>query len=172
MSDVVLSAAWFFLPTFIANQCPGFAWNLNLPLAKMPVWEKRLGPRKTWGAYYAGPLGALIVLLIQRQFPRINAELGLFDYDKQLGFAVLALGLFPILGDHVKSLIKRLRGKAPGKYWWPWDQTDFAVATIAASAALLTWIGWQRAIIIVALVLIYHPIGNEIAFRLGWRETR
>lgn len=174
MSDAFLSTAWFFLPTFVANQCPGFAWNLNLPLAKMPVWEKRLGPRKTWGAYYAGPLGALVVLLFQRQFPEINGKLGLFDYDGKIGIAVLALGLCPIFGDHIKSLIKRLPPwkKAPGTHWWPWDQTDFAIATIAASAVLLTWIGWQRATIIIALVLVYHPIGNEIAYRLGWRDTR
>jgi len=171
--SITASALWFFFPALFANQCPGFARKLDLWLARVPVCERLLGPGKTWAAYYAGPYGALLILCIQRQFPGVNAQIGLFDYQGRIEplLAIIALGLGPILGDHIKSFIKRWRGKPPGAKWWPWDQLDFVIGVVVASWVLIGWIGWMRIAIIIGFVLVIHPIGNRIGYRLGLRSV-
>src|SRR3989344_8058057 len=146
---LVGSSLWFFLPALFANQCPGFARKLNLLWSKAPVWESGLGPGKTWGAYYVGPLGALFILYVQRQFPTVNTELGLFNYDQALLLPSISLGLGAILGDHVKSFIKRQLEIPPGTKWLP-DRIDFAIGAIIGAIPILGWIGWQRSAIILA----------------------
>lgn len=170
-SLLLSSALWFFLPALFANQCPGFARKLNLRWSKTPVWKYGFGPGKTWGAYYAGPLGAFAVLYIQQQFPSVNARLGLFDYKRDIFLAAVVLGLGAIAGDHVKSFIKRRMNIAPGARWWPWDQTDFAIGAILASTPTIGWIGWQRTAVIILFVLVIHPIGNRIGYWLGLRSV-
>jgi len=170
-SLLLCSALWFFLPALVANQSPGFARKLGLRWSRTPVWERRLGPGKTWGAYYAGPLGAFATLYIQQRFPGINAAIGLFDYDRDIFIAAAALGFGAVLGDHVKSLFKRRRNIAPGARWWPWDQTDFVFGSIAISALTFVWIGWLNTMIIIVFVVCIHPIGNRIGYELGLRDV-
>lgn len=166
-------ALWFFLPAIIANMSPGFARKLRLPLARVPVSERLLGPGKTWGAYYAGPLGALIVIGIEQCFPATNARIGLFDYydGSELACAVIALGLGPILGDHAKSYIKRRRGRPPGSKWWPWDQLDFVLASLFLSFLFVERIRWTHALVIIGAILLGHRFVNWAGYRLGLREV-
>jgi CDP-2,3-bis-(O-geranylgeranyl)-sn-glycerol synthase len=172
MIKEILETLWFFLPILVANQCPGFAVRLNMPGANVPVSSKWLGEHKTWAAYYAGPFGALCTLLIQYQLILIAPSMfGLFKYRTNLCFAGLFLGLGAILGDHIKSFFKRRLGKSPGTAWWPFDQLDFVIGGIIFAIPVVGWIGWERTLIICSFVLIIHPIGNRIGYKLGLREV-
>ncbi len=60
---------WFFLPAFVGNQFPGFAvWIMarcNRSHWNVPVSERWLGKNKTWPAYPAAILGAMLTLWFQ-----------------------------------------------------------------------------------------------------------
>ncbi len=169
---LILESLWFLLPLIMANQCPGFAAKLALPGSHTPVSRKWLGKNKTIAAYYAAPFGALCTLYVQRWIPLWSAKFGLFYYDRpDLWIIGIVLGVAVVIGDHAKSFIKRRIGKPPGARWWPFDQLDFVVAGIILSIPLVGWIGWQRALTMCLCVLLVHPIGNRIGYRIGIRKS-
>jgi len=167
-----LEALWFFLPILAANQCPGLAAYLHLPDAHAPIIRRWLGENKTIAAYYAAPLGSLGAIYAQRQMTEWSHAFGLFDYNRSdLWLVGLLLGLGAVLGDHIKSFIKRRVGISPGARWWPFDQLDFAIGGIVLAIPIVGWIGWERAAVICLLVLLIHPIGNRIGYLLGLRKV-
>lgn len=169
---LILEALWFFLPILVANQCPGLAARLSLPAAHTPVSSRLLGAHKTVAAYYAGPLGALVTVYLQRLMHEWSAGLGVFDYDRSdLWLIGLAFGAGAVLGDHAKSFAKRCSGIPAGAPWWPFDQLDFAIGGVVATVPFVGWIGWERAVVIVVFVLIIHPIGNRVGYALGLRKV-
>src|SRR3989344_1839790 len=109
-----LEALWFFLPILAANQCPGLAAYLHLPDAHAPIIRRWLGENKTIAAYYAAPLGSLGAIYAQQQMTEWSHAFGLFDYNRSdLWLVGLLLGLGAVLGDHIKSFIKRRVGISP-----------------------------------------------------------
>ena len=166
----VLEALWFFLPILVANQAPGIAVWLDLPFAKTPANAAWLGQNKTLGAYYAGPVGGLVTVYLQRYLHCPTLEV--FNYQREdLWLVGLVLGMGAVFGDHAKSFVKRRVGLPPGTAWWPFDQLDFAIGGIVMSIPLIGWIGWERVLIIVIFTLLIHPIGNWAGYRLGLRKV-
>ncbi len=168
-----LECLWFLLPLLMANQSPGFAAKLNLPGSHVPVSRRWLGDRKTFGAYYAAPFGAVCTLYLQRWlFPVWSMKLGLINYFRSdLWFIGLILGLGVALGDHTKSFVKRQAGVPLGAPWWPYDQLDFLVGSILLGTPFIGWIGWDRVVFILAVTLFIHPIGNRLGYWLRLREV-
>lgn len=145
--------------------------HLNVP-GNSPISKHWLGANKTWASYYAGPMGAMLAILIQRQFDGVNAAVGLFDYRSRRAWLVgLALGLGAVIGDHTKSFLKRRIGIPPGGPWWPYDQLDFVAGSLVAVLPIVGWIGWGRTAVIAAFVLAIHPLGNRISHRIGLRKA-
>lgn len=158
---------WFFLPMLIANQFPGFAAILNLP-GNFPINKKLFGPNKTWAAYYTAIIGSISTLYLQKNFSRSS----IFDYERpDLWLVGVSIGIGVVVGDHVKSFIKRRLGIAPGERWWPFDQLDFFAGGLIAVTPFTGWIGWGRVLIIILLILIIHPLGNQLGYRLGLRKN-
>lgn len=168
---LIAQALWFFLPAFVANQCPGFAKKLNLP-GSTPINEKLFGANKTWAAYYAGIFGSLVTVYLQRQCLEINASLALFDYHRSDVWLIgILFGCGAVVGDHLKSFFKRRRGIAPGDPWWPFDQLDFVVGSLFLTLPFVGWIGWTRITVIVITVLVLHPCINQLGFFMGIRKV-
>ena len=171
MLRLIAEALWLFLPALAANQMPGLVAHLNVP-GNFPVSKRWLGANNTWAAYYAGPIGAVLALLVQRQFESINAAIGLFEYGRPRAWLIaLALGLGAILGDHAKSFLKRRIGIPPGERWWPFDQLDFVAGSLTTVTPLIGRLGWGRIAVIAAAVLAIHPLGNRASHGLGLRKT-
>lgn len=172
--NLFLVSFWLFLPALIANQCPGFvaklATVLPVPLHR-PVSHRWLGARKTWSAYYAGPIGGAVAIFLQSKIEAVNASIGMIDYGQpQILLVGFLFGLGAVLGDHAESFLKRRMGIPPGDAWWPFDQLDFVLGAIVLTAAMIPWT-WQIVSMICLAMLVIHPFGNYIGMRLGLRET-
>lgn len=144
------------MPILAANQGPGLARKLNLPLSHLPVSRRWLGENKTVAAYYAGPALAMLV-----SAPPLNPHWLVEG---------LVLGLGAVLGDHAKSLYKRWRGIPPGAPFFL-DRIDFAIGGGAAAWLCIPWASWPHLLWLVALAWPIHYFGNRFSHSQGWRDT-
>ncbi len=167
--DIILKSLYFFLPAYIANMAPVlFRW---LP-GGIPVSTKFFGENKTWRGLVAAVLaGGLIFWLQQvlyafgfRQF----ALIAYTDFSLALGFL---LGAGAILGDLVKSYVKRGYSIPPGKRWFPWDQMDFVFGGI-----IFSWIIFvppaEVVLILLAVSPLLHIAVNHVGYWLGIRKEK
>lgn len=155
--DILLESLCFFLPILAANQGPGLAYKFDLPLGRTPVSRRWLGENKTVAAYYAGPFLGLCIVVLVYQRPDWWLE-------------GLVLGLGAVLGDHVKSFIKRRLRKPPGSAWWP-DRIDFAVGGGVAMWLYSNWVTIEHVIMLALIAWPVHYIGNKLSYEAGWRDT-
>jgi CDP-2,3-bis-(O-geranylgeranyl)-sn-glycerol synthase len=163
---------WFFLPAFVGNQFPGFAvWIMarcNRSHWNVPVSERWLGKNKTWPAYPAAILGALITIYLQRRWNVNN----IIDYNRSDIWLIAALfGIGIVAGDHLKSFFKRRIPIPPGERWWPFDQLDFVAGGLVAVSFLVGWNIWITAIVLVPMVLLFNPVVAGIGYQLGLRKV-
>jgi len=169
--ETLVEALWFFLPGFIANQCPGLMAKLNTPL-RIPVSERWLGRNKTWDSYCVGACGGIATIYFQRLFPAIDRDLALIDYMRDdLAIVGILMGVGAILGDHIKSFFKRQMGIRPGESWWPFDQLDFVAGGLIVVTPYAGWIGWERTVLLAAIMLLVHPVGNWLGYKAGLRKV-
>lgn len=166
----IAQCAWFYLPAAIANIAPVLftfiKWN-------RPIWERGLGPNKTWRGMVVGVITATSILLLQKSLSShdIFRNISVLSYEKfnplWLGFL---FGTGALVGDATKSYFKRLRLIPSGDKWWPFDQIDFIVGS-TLFVSFVVWPGWY--IIITALVLttILHPAINRVGYRIGLKKV-
>jgi CDP-2,3-bis-(O-geranylgeranyl)-sn-glycerol synthase len=167
----VWESLWFFLPAFVGNQFPGMAlWIMakcNRSHWNVPVNERWLGKNKTWPAYPAAVLGAVLTVFLQRS---VSSEC-LPDCSSSPWILGALFGIGIAAGDQIKSFFKRRIGIPPGERWWPFDQLDFVVGGLLAVSLLLGWKVWITAIAIVPFVLALHPMVNRFGYTLGLRKV-
>lgn len=71
MTSLILSSLYFILPAYFANMFPVVFAKIKLPVTSgplplgAPVNKKLFGSHKSWRGFYAGYLGALIILYLQ-----------------------------------------------------------------------------------------------------------
>lgn len=183
MLNDILFALWFFLPAGIANLVPVFAGKI--PILRrfdapmdfgLTFRGKRVfGSHKTWRGMIAGIVFGTLTLWLQQylfsEFSWVQSFAGDVEYAALptliMGplFAIGALG-----GDAIESFFKRQRGIAPGKGWFPFDQTDFiiggAIATMPfVSLSLLQYL-W-----LVVLWLLIHVTSTVIGYLLHLKDS-
>lgn len=169
----VWQTVWFYGPVIVANQFPGFLNKTKLPLAHTPVSVEKIGSHKQWGAYYAGSIGGLITILIQKW---INIPIDFFDYSRLNWLYAVILGIImgfgAVFGDHFKSFLKRKYGPEQGVFWWPWDQID---AILMSTVLIWPWMYWcwpWRLIIMLPCTMYFiHPVGNFFGLKFNLRKT-
>ena len=169
---IFLQAFYFFLPAYFANMAPVIAAKMSLP-GGSPLSEKHLGTNKTVRGFYAGFLGALLALFLQRYFQ--NAALfesaRLLDYPSlNLALYAFLFGIGAIAGDTLKSFFKRKIGRPSGSSWPPFDQLDFIFgAAIFVSAV----VSIPLPIFVAALVLtpLLHLATNVLAYSVGLKKV-
>jgi len=90
-------------------------------------------------------------------------SLSLIDYSQILcGIYGFLFGFGVILGDAIKSLIKRRLSLAPGAKWFFWDQLDFL------GALLLIFFVYIPSWPIIIIIILISPVLPLIANRLGY----
>lgn len=141
----IIEVIWFFLPAGVANAAPVFAarfnWlpSLNHPLDGGARWQgsRILGDHKTIRGFIVGIFFGLLTGFIQYLLYRFEVirVISLVSYDSALTAALTGawLGFGGLLGDAIKSFLKRRRGTAPGKPWRPFDQIDLIVGALLVS---------------------------------------
>jgi len=157
------------LPAYFGNMAPVIMKNhfkfLAVPIDKsFPGSTSWFGSHKTWRGLFLAPVFGVITAYLQFVFN--ISSLNLIDYSHWLIIGVL-LGTGAILGDLIKSFIKRRLKIAPGKKFIPFDQIDFVMG-----ALLLSWYIVPSLKVAVTLLIIsplLHIIVNHIAFYLKIR---
>ena len=160
----VAQLLYLMLPVYLANMTPPFVkywrgWN-------RPICERLLGSHKTVIGFASGVLAAVVTAFLQS---RIGWSGSLVDYDRWLGLG-LACGVGALIGDALKSLIKRRCGIAPGERWVPADQLDFVVGGLVALSPFVS-LGVLDVAIIVTVSFLGDLAVNQVSFRLGIRDT-
>lgn len=167
MSDLsvrLLQLAYFMLPAYCANMAPPFirywrGWN-------RPIHERLLGRHKTVLGFLAGVATGVLVTWVQYG---IHAPWSLVNYQHWLLLG-LGLGGGAMLGDALKSLVKRMLHISPGARWLPFDQLDFVVGALALTGAY-AGLGVADMAAIAAMTFVGDLAVNQLSYRLGIKDS-
>lgn len=135
MMEVLAALFLFFLPAGIANMTPVIAnkipglksWNTALDFGGHWRGRRIFGQNKRWRGLLFGTALAAVSGLIIYPLLSLPSEVSTF----WLG---AALGAGALLGDALESFLKRQVGVAAGDSWFPWDQSDYIIGGLLASA--------------------------------------
>jgi CDP-2,3-bis-(O-geranylgeranyl)-sn-glycerol synthase len=182
MLQEIFLALWFFLPAGIANMMPIFVAHLpSLKRFDTPIdfgrtyrGKRIFGAHKTWRGLAAGVIFGTLTLWLQQL---AVAHLGFLanwthqvDYDQLptliVGplFAIGALG-----GDAIESFFKRQRGIAPGRGWFPFDQTDYIIGGAIMTAPFVA-LSLPQYVWLLVIWLAVHLIASAIGYLIGVKE--
>lgn len=169
---ILIRVLYLMLPVYIANMMPVIV--RSLPLLDMPVdFRKRFrdrrifGSHKTWRGLIFGTAAAILVAYIQF---RLDLPISLLDYDRWIIIG-LFLGGGALLGDLLKSMIKRQLKIKEGKPFIPWDQLDFLLG--ALPFLLLLYIPTPAELLTICIITpMLHITINHMAFYLRIRKEK
>ena len=154
--SLILQAIYFYLPAYFANGMPIlFGGGTPLDFGKSLKDGRRLfGDGKTFqGAIFGISIGTL--------------AFGTIQGNLLLAF-LLSSGA--ILGDLIKSFVKRRLGHKDGEKFFPWDQIDFLIgATLLVS--LVSAPRFEFIIIIFILTPLFHLATNYGAYKIGIKKV-
>lgn len=175
-------ALWYFLPAGVANATPvvvavipGLRW-LDYPLDFFLTLRGRrmLGPHKTIRGALSGVLMGIVTAycewsLLPYILPFISSIPNTYVESSPLLFGALA-GSGALLGDGVKSTVKRQLQIPAGAPWIPFDQLDY----IAGGLTLLSLYIPIRTVQIITIIILWfiiHIVASRIGYALGIKET-
>jgi CDP-2,3-bis-(O-geranylgeranyl)-sn-glycerol synthase len=183
MLKEIFLALWFFLPAGIANMMPIFTATLpSLKRFDAPIdfgrtyrGKRIFGAHKTWRGLASGIVFGTITLGLQQLAVShagwLQSWTDQVDYTQLptliVGplFAIGALG-----GDAIESFFKRQRGIAPGKGWFPFDQTDYIIGGAIATMPFVHLSILQYAWMLVLWLLI-HVISTVVGYLIGVKDS-
>lgn len=165
MADDILFALWFFLPAGIANLVPVFAaripllrqWNYPLDGYARLHGVRVLGAHKTVRGFVTGVLAAILAAAA-------FSDLVPLEYNPLLLGGLLGAG--GLAGDAVKSFFKRRRNIPEGGTWFPFDQLDYIVGGILASALYIP-LSVTHYIWICVIWFLMHLLVSWVGYLLG-----
>ncbi len=172
MVILFLQAFYFVLPAYLANMTPVIFNKLKLlKIFNFPINERLFGQNKTWRGIISAVIGGIIVAFLQSFLINFDffVQLSVYHYRNWLLFGFLA-GLGAILGDLLKSFLKRKKGIKSGDSWPVFDQLDFIVGFFIFTY-FLTRLDWSIILIIFLMTLILHPLTNIIGYLLGIKKV-
>lgn len=164
------------LPAILANIAPVVMKRVNflnypLDFNKSLGNERVLGSNKTFRGLFFGVLFAMIVMNIQYLVYRFTGfDFTVYSYEEvNYQFLGFLMGLGVIVGDLVKSFVKRRLKIDPGKSFIPWDQIDCVLGGL-----LLGRIAWDfpisYGILIIVVTFFMHILARYIGYFLGLCE--
>lgn len=140
----ILFVLWFFLPAGVANVTPilvaklGWFRFLDRPLDQGLVWrgKRLLGDHKTWRGLVVGVICGVVTAVIQNNFWRLESYLQIDFFGGLVDVILIGtlLSVGALMGDAMKSFIKRRVDVPSGKSLLVFDQIDYVVG-----AALITF---------------------------------
>lgn len=181
MTDIILQALYFMLPAYIANALPVVFSNIEMgKIFERPVdlgrkWhgERIFGDNKTVKGFFVGTIGGILVCFIQFLLfgHGYMHEVSIVNYTF-VGSLVIGflLGFGALVGDSVKSFIKRRVGIKPGAPFPIFDQVDYVIGALVFA---LMAVALPLDVLLAALIIspIFPIIANVIAYFLGWKKV-
>lgn len=182
--DAILFALWFFLPAGLANSAPVFGnkvpgfnqWNTPMDFGKHYRGQRIFGANKRWRGLVSGVVVATVTLAFQvwafNNFGWVQGIAANVDYANLpvliLGplFAIGALG-----GDAIESFFKRQRHIPSGKSWFPFDQLDYILGGLLASAAVVP-LHFREYLMVVLVWFCIHLLATYVGYIIGLREAK
>ncbi|MBS3062149.1 MAG: CDP-2,3-bis-(O-geranylgeranyl)-sn-glycerol synthase [Candidatus Diapherotrites archaeon] len=160
--EIWVSTVLFLLPIYVAN-ASAMVFGGGTPLDLDSKWTDQrpiLGKGKTFkGTFFGIFFGTMTGLLLWAMFPDQTAQM--YPNFVLLGF-VLSVGA--VLGDLIKSFLKRRMGKQSGEEWFLGDQLDFMIGAI-----IVGWVFFApspvQIVAMLVISVIVHKIANVIAFK-------
>jgi len=178
----VLFTVWFFLPAGAANVMPILIaavpalkrFDAPIDCGLMFRSKRVLGDHKTWRGLISGVVAATIAFWLQQLLVQHTGwAASLTSATDYVGLPTLVVGalfgLGALGGDAIESFFKRQRGVAPGRGWFPFDQTDYIIGGALATAPFIQLGFWQY-VMLVIMWLIVHVVASYIGYLLGLKE--
>ncbi len=153
---LILNSIYYYLPAYFANGMP-IIFGGGFPLDFYKNWKdgKRIfGDGKTFR-------GALIGITVG------TLGMGVWQGNIKLAF-FMSTGA--ILGDLIKSFIKRRLGYDKGERFFPWDQIDFLIGAIIFSS-LIEAQHIDFVITILVITPLIHLTTNYGSYLLGLKKV-
>jgi len=178
----ILQALYLFLPAYAANVAPVVAKRFHLfPFLAWPLdrgcilYQQRLfGPHKTFRGILVGILAAIGTAALQRlAVQRSEFFVSLSSEPHVLYSPILwggALGGGALLGDLLKSFIKRRFGIPPGQRWLPWDQLDLAIGAVLIGRLFYPF-SWTTILIILIATPLLGLLANIGGYLVSLKEA-
>jgi CDP-2,3-bis-(O-geranylgeranyl)-sn-glycerol synthase len=182
VADVLLwlvQALWLMLPAYVANaSAVKLGGGTPMDFGKVLKDGRRVfGPGKTWRGFALGGLAGLIVGGLLHALATA-AGAGVTDFGAGSAWLLTCAGLAwgALLGDAVKSFVKRRLGKERGAPWLGPDQLDFVLgawlcALLLNPAALLAAVTLPVALIALLVTPALHLGTNWLGHRFGQKEV-
>ena len=179
---LLIEAIFFISPCYVSNSFASLSrslpflkkWSTPIDFGKSYNGRRVLGDGKTFRGLISGTIVGSLMGFIQfylsqnynfTYIPEFN-NFNLLNF-LTLGF-LLSLGA--LLGDIIKSLIKRRFGIKRGRPWPPFDQLDFILGGFLLSI-LYFFPGWNIALVIIVITPLIHFCTNVIAYWLKIKDV-
>ena len=81
------------------------------------------------------------------------------------------LGFGALVGDAVKSFLKRRVSIKPGKPFFPWDQIDYTIGSLLFVSIVFVP-SWQLIITAIIINVVIHIIANHLAYYLKMSKVK
>lgn len=175
-------ALWFFAPAGIANVTPILVakvplikrWNAPMDGGRSYRGVRVLGSHKTWRGFVTGIIFATVALWVQQL---LVAHVGWathlaasIDYAKLPTLVVGPLfGIGALGADAIESFFKRQRHIAPGRGWFPFDQSDYVIGGALATAPYVR-LQIMQYVWMLVLWLLASLLASYIGFKLRFKE--
>lgn len=174
----LIQALYYFLPAYVSNMAPVLFKKINIfpqPVDLNHTWKGKLifGSHKTWGGLLYATLAGTLVFYLQKllyAYPFFQ-ELSLFDYTQQSLWLGILLASGAILGDLIKSFVKRRLSKKPGAPWFPFDQLDFVAGAFLFSFFIYVPPARVMGVIIITAPVL-HYAANYVSYVLRLKTVR
>lgn len=183
MLELVFGCLLYLLPAGAANITPVIAarlwpkWQLPVDAGFQFRHRRIFGAHKTWRGLVSGILASGIAYLLTRLTQPLlaNHAAGLVGCFSGCFFGYFSLPLWfgfwqgtcALTGDLLKSFLKRQLRIAPGESWKPYDQIDWAIASLVGSWPFLQVPAGQGATF-AALYLVFGMFFSGAFHRLGY----
>jgi CDP-2,3-bis-(O-geranylgeranyl)-sn-glycerol synthase len=160
---LILEVLWFLIPAAVANLVPPITarmlphWNTPMDFGLHWRGQQLLGSHKTVRGLVTGVLMATLAHQLQVLLALNSVFLSALAIDPafhQTWWLGGWMGFAALLGDAVKSLVKRQLHITPGRPWLPWDKIDWILGTLAGCWLLLpVTFGFALTAVITGLLL-------------------
>ena len=171
----ILHSLYIISPAYCANAFAVFGGGTPIDFGRTWKGKAILGPGKSWRGLVigviAGTLFGLLWFYLSQSGPLSETYYG-FNFQLTQPYFGFVLGFGALLGDLAGSFIKRRLGKKRGAHVPGLDQLDLLLGALVLGYIFITpFLAWQEVIILIAITIIFHVIGNRIAFLVKKKDV-